>query len=191
MSGSLGAALVTLSGWETSLTITGQAGWTVVRDQPFYSSSLCQPRPHLGNMTSCPHRYVNAAGTGSGYAKIDMTITRNDVIEWPEINKIFKDPWHPKLSTDHSYIYSFPNSSLPSHFSLSLEGLDSGLSLVVGVCVPLEAGPADLSLRGSPHPAEVSSYEALTGDTTGTAYYWDREVGVIFRKFQVFSLFYI
>ena len=167
-------------------TITGHAGWTVVRDQPFYSSARCEPRPHWGNMTSCPHRYVNGAGTGSGFDKIDMTITRNDVIEWPEVNNIYKDPWHPKLSTDHSYIYSFPNSSLPSHFGLSLEGLDSGHSLVVGICVPLEAGPADLSLGGSPHPVEVSSYEALTGDHTGTAYYWDREVGVIFRKFQVF-----
>ena len=104
----------TQRGWETYLTgmeITGHPQWTVVRDQPFYSSSLCQPHPHWGNMTSCPHRYVNGAGTGDGYAKIDMTITRNDVIDVPEINNIFKDPWHPKMSTNHSYLFSFPDSS--------------------------------------------------------------------------------
>ena len=37
-------------------TITGHPQWTVVRDQPFYSSSQCLPRPHWGNMTICPHR---------------------------------------------------------------------------------------------------------------------------------------
>ena len=121
-------------------TITGHAGWMVARDQPFYTSAWlvyfiqiyiffyhfiifcsttftrCEDKPHWGNMSACPHRYVNMAGTATGYSKIDMTITRNDVIEFPENtlsgdNTYFKDPWHPKLSTDHSYIYSFPNSS--------------------------------------------------------------------------------
>ena len=29
------------------------------------------------------------------------------------------------------------------------------------------------------------TYEELRQDTTGTGYFWDPEVGVIFRKFQV------
>ena len=40
-------------------TITGRPQWTVVRDQPFYSSSQCEPRPHWGNMTVCPHRQLS------------------------------------------------------------------------------------------------------------------------------------
>ena len=114
-------------------TITGHPHWTAVRDQPFYSSSQCEPRPHWGNMTVCPHRqlslrvslgnyhfpfsrFVNGRGTGDGFDKIDMTVTRNDVIDFPEINNIYKDPWHPKMSTDHSYIYSFHNNSLPPRY---------------------------------------------------------------------------
>ena len=106
-------------------TITGHPQWTVVRDQPFYSSSRCSPRPHWGNMTVCPHRYVNGMGTGDGFAQIDMTVTRNDVVEYPEINNIHKDPWHPKMSTDHSYIYSFHNNSLPPRCKVDVRSLPS------------------------------------------------------------------
>ena len=48
-------------------TITGTPMTTVVRDQPFYASSLCESRPHWGNMSICPHRYVSGKGTGVGY----------------------------------------------------------------------------------------------------------------------------
>ena len=48
-------------------TITSQAMSMIVRDQPFYTSSWCEARPHWGNMSICPHRYVNAAGYGSGF----------------------------------------------------------------------------------------------------------------------------
>ena len=48
-------------------TITGIPMSMVVRDQPFYTSSLCEPRPHWGNMSICPHRYISPGGTGTGY----------------------------------------------------------------------------------------------------------------------------
>ena len=119
-------------------TITGHPEWTVVRDQPFYSSALCQPRPHWGNMTACPHRYVNGAGTGDGFAKIDMTVTRNDVIDFPEINNIYKDPWHPKMSTDHSYIYSFHNNSLPPRYPSKQSLCVSDTLIVINTWLSLE-----------------------------------------------------
>ena len=50
-------------------TITGKAGSTIVRDQPFYTSSLCESRPNWGNMSICPHQYVAAEGTGTGYTE--------------------------------------------------------------------------------------------------------------------------
>ena len=46
-------------------TITGKPGSTIVRDQPFYTSSLCESRPNWGNMSICPHQYVRAEGTGT------------------------------------------------------------------------------------------------------------------------------
>ena len=70
-----------------------------------------------------PRRFVNGRGTGDGFAKIDMTVTRNDVIDLPEINNIYKDPWHPKMSTDHSYIYSFHNNSLPPRYQPNKAGI--------------------------------------------------------------------
>ena len=70
-----------------------------------------------------------------------MTITRNDIPAYPEISNIYPDPWHPKLSTDHSYLYSFSTGTLPSTFSVRLEGLDSGNSLLIGFCTPLGALP--------------------------------------------------
>ena len=50
-------------------TITGKPGSTIVRDQPFYTSSLCESRPNWGNMSICPHQYVAAEGTGTGYTE--------------------------------------------------------------------------------------------------------------------------
>ena len=51
-------------------TITGIPKSMVVRNQPFYTSSLCEPRPHWGNMSICPHRYVTAEGSGTGYGDL-------------------------------------------------------------------------------------------------------------------------
>ena len=70
-------------------------------------------------------------------------------------------------------------------FELALEGLDSGHSLLVGICVPLQAGPGDLQVGGHPTPLQRDTFTELREDDTGTGYFWDPEVGVIFRKFQV------
>ena len=55
-------------------TITGTPKSMVVRDQPFYTSSLCEPRPHWGNMSICPHRYVSAEGSGTGYGDLSKNL---------------------------------------------------------------------------------------------------------------------
>ena len=70
-------------------------------------------------------------------------------------------------------------------FELALEGLDSGHSLLVGICVPLEAGPGDLQVGGQPTPLQRDTFTELREDDTGTGYFWDREVGIIFRRFKV------
>jgi len=38
---------------------------------------------------------------------------------------------------------------------------------------------------GDPHPIELLSYDDLLNDRTGAGYYWDHEVGAVFRRFQV------
>ena len=115
----------------------------------------------------------------------EVVVTRTDVPEYPEIHPMYSDPWHPHLSTDHSYIYSFPNLSLPPNFNIVLQGLDSGNSILVGFCVPLGATSDEIEFRGRPKPQEIDTYEELLADNSGTGYYWDHEVGIVFRKFQV------
>ena len=39
-------------------------------------------------------------------------------------------------------------------------------------------------LFGHPHPEERESYEELRQDNSGAGYYWDRQVGLIFRRFK-------
>ena len=105
-----------------------------------------------------------------------MVITRNDIPEYPEYSLQYHTPWHPHLSTDHSYLYSFPNHSLPSTFYVALQGLDSGHSLVIGFCVPLGASADEVTFRGSPAPVKIGSYEDLLKDRTGAGYFWDEQV---------------
>ena len=51
-------------------TITGYPRSTVVRNEPIWTSRFCEPHPHWGNMSVCPHRYTGSGGTGSGYNKL-------------------------------------------------------------------------------------------------------------------------
>ena len=115
----------------------------------------------------------------------EMVITRDDIPQYPEISLIYPDPWHPKLSTNHSYIYSFPNNSLPSDFNIRMVGLDSGHSVLVGICIHLNADEDQIILQGTPKPMKLPTYNDLLNDRTGAGYYWDQEVGSIFRRFQV------
>ena len=66
-------------------TITGIPMAMIVRDQPFYTSSLCEPRPHWGNMSICPHRYISAGGTGTGYPG------NNPISKGPFINYVVEN----------------------------------------------------------------------------------------------------
>ena len=133
-----------------------------------------------------PNRYVEAGGSGTGYGKLDVLITRDDVPEFPEIPMADNDPFHLFLSVDHSYIYSFLNHSLPNMFLFRALGLDSGHSLQVGFCVPLGVPAEEIKFSGSnPVPVQVDSHLELVEDQSGAAFYWDQQVGVVFRKFKV------
>ena len=50
--------------WDGS--ITGMPKSTIVRDQPFYTSESCVSKPQWG-MSACPHTYVSAEDSNSGY----------------------------------------------------------------------------------------------------------------------------
>ena len=65
-----------------------------------------------------------------------------------------------------------------------MQGLDSGNSVLVGFCVPLGATNDEIEFRGRPKPQEIATFEELQNDNSGTGYYWDHEVGIVFRKFQ-------
>merc|ERR1712241_1327990 len=101
-------------------------------------------------MSICPHRYVLASHTGDRYNNLKVVVTRDDVPEDPIISNEHPDPWHPHMSTDHSYLYSFPNNSMPSKFKMQIEGLDSGHSSLLGICTPLGATADEINFRGSP-----------------------------------------
>ena len=60
--------------WDGS--ITGLPLSAVVKNNPFFTSSLCAGRDHWGDMAVCPHRYSEIAGTGTGYTDRDFVITR-------------------------------------------------------------------------------------------------------------------
>ena len=81
-----------------------------------------------------------------------MVITRDDIPELPEISQVHPDAWHPVFTTDHSYLYSFPNNSLPPNFNIRLEGLDSGHSVLLGFCTPFNATPDEVKFTGTPIP---------------------------------------
>ena len=139
-------------------------------------------------LTISLYRYVEAGGSGTGYGKLDVLITRDDVPELPEIPMADHDPFHLFLSVDHSYIYSFLNNSLPKEFVFRALGLDSGHSLQVGFCIPLGVPAEEIKFLGShPPPVQVDSYLELVEDQSGAAYYWDEEVGVVFKKFKVYE----
>jgi hypothetical protein len=118
-----------------------------------------------------------------------VVVTRDDVPDYPDISMDYHDPWHLALSTDHSYIFAFRNNSLPSNYLFKLYGLDSGFGQNIGFCVPLNAKEEEISFHGTSGASgdltELDSYQDLLDDRTGLAYYWDREVGVVFTRFQV------
>merc|ERR1711970_929094 len=164
-------------------TITGYPRSTVVRDEPIWTSRFCIPYLHWGNMSVCPHRYTGSGGTGSGYNKLDVVVTRDDVPDYPLVAMANSDAWHLEMSTDHSYIWSFRNSSLPRNYHFMLHGLSDGLTQNIGFCVPPNASPDEISFTGRTKLIELDTYEDLQADQTGSAFYWDREVGVVFTKF--------
>ena len=171
-------------------TITGRPMSTVVKDEPFFTSSLCTSHPHWGNMSICPHRFSESGGSGDSFNKLDVVVTRDDIPEFPKVAMVngANEAWHLYLSVDHSYIYSFLNHSLPKGFVFISVGLDSGHSQQMGFCVPLGVPPEEIKFMGNhPIPVQVDSYVDLLADETGTAFFWDQEVGVVFRKFKVFE----
>ena len=42
-----------------------------------------------------------------------------------------------------------------------------------------------MTLKGTPKPEQVNTFAELLEDRSGTAFFWDQEVGIMFRRFQV------
>merc|ERR1712156_449149 len=161
-------------------TITGTPMASVVKDEPFTTSSLCTAHANWGNMSVCPHRFSESGGSGDSYNKFDVVVTRDDIPQFPKVAMVNGEAWHLFLSVDHSYIYSFRNRSLPKAFVFISKGLDSGHSQLVGFCTPLGVPEEEIKFLGDhPRPVQVDSYVELLQDETGTAYFWDEEVGVL------------
>ena len=66
--------------WDGS--ITGMPKSTIVRDQPFYTSESCVSKPQWG-MSACPHTYVSAEDSNSGY---EGTISKYFCTMWNLLN---------------------------------------------------------------------------------------------------------
>ena len=66
-------------------------------------------------------------------------------------------------------------------FDVRIGELPEGDLLRIGVCFPLNS---TISIFGTPEPQEVDSMEELMEDSSGTGFYVDREVGVVFRRFK-------
>ena len=110
-------------------------------------------------------------------------VTRDDVPDYPLVAMANGDAWHLEMSTDHSYIWSFRNNSLPHNYHFMLHGLSDGLTQNIGFCVPLNASPDEISFTGRNKMIELATYKNLLADKTGSAFFWDKEVGVVFTKF--------
>jgi hypothetical protein len=161
-------------------TITGVPGTTIVPDRPFYRSSLCQARPHWGNMTVCPHPYLSM-GDNQGYDGGNYRVSRDDLGEEDTCISGGDSPCHYRvmaMSADHSYIMA-PVAYSWDHLTASIRGIPEGHFFRMGFCFPLNS---TVTLTGS--HMEVDTMEELMADTTGTAYYRDTEVGVVFRRFK-------
>ena len=163
-------------------TITGWPHSTIVPDRPFFTSTLCDSRPHWGNMSVCPHHYADLTDHG-GYGGGNYVVSRDDVDPDLDICTAGGDsPCHYRLmgiSADHSYIMAPVEYS--GYLSATIGGIPDGKFLRIGICFPLNSLFYFDEKYG---PVEMDSMDELMEDTTGNGYFVDREVGVVFRKFR-------
>ena len=164
-------------------TITGWPGTTIVPDRPFFTSSLCESRPHWGNMSVCPHTYASIRGAWS-LDHGNYIVTRDDLGR--DVDPCLSggdSPCHyhvGAISVDHSYIVA-PATYTWDQIDLRIGDLPEGDLLRVGVCFPLNS---TITVSGTPEPQEVDSMEQLMEDTSGSGYFVDHGVGVLFRRFR-------
>lgn len=160
-------------------TITGWPGTTVVPDRPFFTSSECEARPHWGNMSVCPHQYLSLYDA-NGYGNGNYFITRDDVGMADSCSGGTNCHYRQTgLSADHSFIIAPFQYDKRGRLRASIDGLPEGEFLRFGVCFPLNSTIVKDSTL-----IEMGSMEELMEDTTGTGYFVDNEVGVLFRRFK-------
>ena len=134
-------------------------------------------------MTVCPHTYGSIRG-GQGNNNGNYIVTRDDLGR--DLDPCMSggdSPCHYHLGAilvDHSYII-YPARYTWHAFDVRIGGLPEGDLLRIGVCFPLNS---TISVFGEPEPQEVNSMEELMEDSSGTGFYVDREVGVVFRRFK-------
>ena len=86
------------------------------------------------------------------------------------------------MSIDHSYIVApVEYTTWEDELSVSIGKYPEGNFIRIGLCFPLNS---TISVEGKPQPEEVSSMEELMDDTSGLAFFLDREVGVVFRRLE-------
>jgi hypothetical protein len=86
------------------------------------------------------------------------------------------------MSIDHSYIVApVEYTTWEDELSVSIGKYPDGNFIRIGLCFPLNS---TISVEGKPQPEEVSSMEKLMDDSSGLAYFLDREVGVVFRRLE-------
>ena len=98
--------------WDGTITVRPMA--SVVKDEPFFTSSLCTPHPHWGNISVCLHRFSESGGSADRFNKLDVVVTRDEMFE-------------PRMSdTDSACLGKMANVP-PSEFRQSTQGTQTAL----------------------------------------------------------------
>jgi len=164
-------------------TITGWSNTIIVPDRPFFTSSLCEPRSHWGNMSVCPHPYATLSDKG-GYRGGNYIVARDDVD--PALDVCTAGGPYPchyramAMSADHSYIIAPTEYDNNAYLGASIEGIPEGQPLRLGICFPLNSS---IYFDEWPGPVEMGSMDELMENNDGNGYFIDHEVGVVFRNF--------
>ena len=141
--------------YDWSGSITGTPGSYIVKNLPHQTSGLCQAMPEWGPLSICPHHYVSLPTRGRGDS---IVLTRTDLPQHrytphEKDNMIY-------LISDHTFIISFKNN-MPTRegrrpkIPLRIAGVDSGTSLILGLCIPMGA---EFKIKNN---NKVTSFEKL------------------------------
>ncbi|XP_071099719.1 cell surface hyaluronidase CEMIP2-like [Haliotis cracherodii] len=168
-------------------SVTGMINSQVVKNNPFFTTPKCSVRDNWG-MAVCPYKYVKI-DIRSDVWKIHndepVTFIRDDAHEHPfSMNKDQGRRYH--FMVNKTYTVHF-NTTVPKQFMIQAFNMESGDSIRVGVCMPKDMTTFELSSWYPSYnkrrpPLEVATIQELDADTSGRAYFWDKQVGMIFVK---------